>query len=59
MGKDFVWCAGIQDGMKRQVYVDSVHYTSAMTRTFADCVVNGLPDSAARIPEAAGKEQGK
>jgi hypothetical protein len=49
MGRDFVWCADIQDGVKRQVYVDSVHYTSAMNRIFADCIVEGLPNSVAKI----------
>jgi|TARA_Y100000294_G_scaffold169217_1_gene180093 hypothetical protein len=52
MGKDFVWCADIRDGKKQLVYVDSVHYTNAMNRVFADCVVKGLPDSAVRILKA-------
>ena len=41
---DFVWCAGIQDGVKEQLYMDSVHYTNLMNRRVAQCILDGLPD---------------
>ena len=44
MGDDFVWCAGIQDGVKEQLYTDSVHYTNLMNRRVAQCILDGLPD---------------
>ena len=42
MGENFVWCAAIQEGLREQLYVDSVHYSNAMNHKVADCIYNGL-----------------
>ena len=49
MGDDFVWCAGIQDGVKEQPPTDSVHYTNPMNRRVAQCILDGLPDGIRHI----------
>ena len=38
MGKNFLWCADIQEGAKEPLYVDRVHYTSKMSRMVAKCI---------------------
>jgi hypothetical protein len=35
MGRDFLWCADIQRGLKEPLYVDKVHYTASFTKRFA------------------------
>jgi len=39
-GGNVAWCADIQDGVKKPLYVDSVHYTAEMSRMLADCVLD-------------------
>jgi len=36
---NLAWCADIQDGVARPLYVDKVHYTSEMSAMFADCIL--------------------
>ncbi|MBI5163371.1 MAG: SGNH/GDSL hydrolase family protein [Magnetospirillum sp.] len=40
-GKEFVWCADIQDGRKEALYVDAVHYTAAFSADVARCIRDG------------------
>ena len=42
LGADFVWCADIQEGVRERLYIDQVHYTPAMARRVASCIVKGM-----------------
>ena len=42
LGADFVWCADIQEHVQKPLYVDQVHYTPAMARRVAGCIVKGM-----------------
>ena len=37
-GKDFLWCADIQEGVKEPLYVDAVHYTAVLSKSIAECI---------------------
>jgi hypothetical protein len=39
---NFAWCADIQEGVAKPLYVDKVHYTSEMSAMFADCIVSAV-----------------
>lgn len=38
-GLDFIWCADIQEGIERPLYVDAVHFNAELTRMLAECIV--------------------
>ncbi len=38
-GLDFIWCADIQEGIDRPLYVDAVHFNTELTRMLAECIV--------------------
>lgn len=38
-GDDFIWCADIQVGVKRPLYVDAVHYNADLSGMLARCIV--------------------
>ena len=40
LGKNFLWCADVQEDLKEHLYVDSCHYTPAMARRTAECIVD-------------------
>lgn len=40
MGRNFIWCADIQEGINKPLYVDGVHYTAEMIGLVSDCVLN-------------------
>lgn len=42
LARNFLWCADLQEGLSGPLYVDSVHYTPAMSSRVADCIVEGL-----------------
>lgn len=42
MGENFVWAAGIQQGIKAPLYVDRVHYTAAMNEKLAQFIVTRI-----------------
>lgn len=42
MPRGFIWCADIQDGIKANLYVDHVHYTSQMNGMLASCIAAGV-----------------
>lgn len=39
LGRNFLWCADIQEQLKEPLYVDLVHYTSAMSNRLATYIV--------------------
>jgi hypothetical protein len=55
MDRRFVWCADIQDGKREPFYVDQVHYSPAMSKLLARCIVDGL---ATALEPAAGDPPG-
>ena len=42
LGKNFLWCADIQQNMKQPLYVDGVHYTALFSRQFAVSIADLL-----------------
>lgn len=42
MGPDFLWCADMQDGLKKPLYVDRVHYTAEMSKMIAQAIAGPL-----------------
>lgn len=48
LGKNFIWCASIQSGERRNFYVDNVHYNADMAELLSRCIVenSGLADRA-------------
>ncbi len=38
-GKNFLWCADIQQNIQKPLYVDIVHYSPEMCRLLAQCIV--------------------
>ena len=52
-GDGFIWCADIQQGIDRPLYVDAMHYNAELARMLADCIVerSGLRNW---VPSAAG-----
>jgi len=45
LGKNFSWCADIQEDLKQPLYVDSVHYSSYMSKLLAEnisCAIKTL-----------------
>ena len=42
LGRNFLWCADIQEGRKEPLYVDQVHYTGAFSKAFALCIANSV-----------------
>jgi hypothetical protein len=42
LGPDLVWCAGLQEGRREALYLDSVHYTPQMARRVARCIARGM-----------------
>ena len=51
MGENFVWCAGLQENLTEPLYLDMVHYTSAMADRVANCIVHGMEQHLANIIE--------
>jgi hypothetical protein len=41
---DFAWCADLQTGLPRALYVDQAHYTAAFTETVAQCILDALQE---------------
>jgi len=39
-GKDFIWCADIQKGSKKPLYVDAVHYSGEMAKMIAKRIID-------------------
>jgi hypothetical protein len=42
LGKDFAWCADIQEGVAGPLYVDQAHYTARLSSLLADCIVANM-----------------
>lgn len=40
-GPRFVWCADIQEGVAKPLYVDAMHYSAEMADMLAQCVADG------------------
>lgn len=40
--RSFAWCADVQEGVAEPLYVDSVHYTAAMSVRVARCIVAAI-----------------
>lgn len=38
LGRNFLWCADIQEGRSEPLYVDQVHYTAAFSKAVAGCI---------------------
>ncbi len=55
-GRDFVWCADIQQGVDKPLYVDNVHYNAELSRMLAACIVegSGLAERAASQDDKGG-----
>jgi lysophospholipase L1-like esterase len=47
MGANFAWCADIQDGIKRLLYIDQVHYNEDGSQRVADCIARTILASGA------------
>ncbi len=41
-GNNFIWCAGIQRGRSKPLYVDGIHYSHRMNALLAGCVVDEI-----------------
>jgi len=41
-GPRFTWCADIQRGLERPLYVDAVHYSAEMAGMVADCIADAV-----------------
>jgi hypothetical protein len=42
LGKDFIWCADIQQKATEPLYVDLLHYGTNMSMMLAECVTNSM-----------------
>ena len=42
MGNNFLWCADIQEGIRKALYVDKVHYSEQFSRTIARTICDIL-----------------
>jgi hypothetical protein len=42
MGKNFIWCADMQQTLAEPLYVDKVHYTAEMSRLLASAIGDQL-----------------
>ncbi|MSO54351.1 MAG: SGNH/GDSL hydrolase family protein [Rhodospirillales bacterium] len=42
-GANFAWCADIQEGVAKPLYVDAVHYSAELAAMLADCIVAKTP----------------
>jgi len=42
LGRNFLWCADVQESAPEPVYIDRVHYTPQMARRVARCIVEGM-----------------
>ena len=42
LGRNFFWCADIQNGIKDPLYVDKIHYSARMSREFAHYIFDLL-----------------
>jgi hypothetical protein len=54
LGDDFVWCAEIQRDARELLYVDQVHYSPALSREVAACIVDRLVERRL-LPGAGGR----
>jgi hypothetical protein len=43
VGDNFIWCANIQEGLQKPLYVDNVHYTAELSKMVAACIAESLP----------------
>jgi hypothetical protein len=46
MGRNFVWCADIQEGVEELLYVDQTHYSPRMSARLAGCIADGVRKAA-------------
>jgi len=46
LGHNAIWCSDIQEGRTEQMYVDTVHYSAALNKLLASCIVEGALGSA-------------
>ena len=44
LGKNFLWCADIQEGLSKPLYVDQLHYTAEFSQSVASCVARLMVD---------------
>src|SRR5206468_4255584 len=42
LGRNFLWCADIQEAATEPLYVDQVHYAPVMSEKIAACIVDEL-----------------
>ena len=42
VGTEPLWCADVQENLRERLYVDLVHYTPAMARRVAACIVDQM-----------------
>ena len=45
MPKSFIWCADIQKGLDRHMYLDGAHYTPWGSMKVAECILDGIEKS--------------
>ena len=45
MPKSFIWCADIQKGIDRYMYLDGAHYTPWGSMKVAECILDGIEKS--------------
>jgi len=39
-GRDLIWCADIQEGVEKPLYVDAVHYNAELSEMLAQCIID-------------------
>lgn len=42
-GDNLAWCADIQEGISKPLYVDAVHYSAELARLLAECIAEKTP----------------
>jgi hypothetical protein len=42
LGRGFLWCGGVQEGLDELLYIDLVHYHPRLAELVAECVVRQI-----------------
>jgi hypothetical protein len=42
LGRNFVWCADLQENLHELLYVDQVHYAPDLSRRIAECIAGAI-----------------
>jgi hypothetical protein len=50
-GRNFLWCADIQEGANKPLYVDIIHYSPEMSHLVAKCIVQQAKERKLFVPD--------